>query len=470
MSVVTEQAVSQNIRGERIARLGLFMRRHQGLIAGMQWAIVLCYLVMVVAPVFLPPPSAEARIWGSFTRFTQFMFWGVWWPFVLLSIMVFGRAWCGLLCPEGTVTEWVSQYGLGLGIPRWMKWPGWPFVTFMAIALYGQMISLHQYPRATLLILGGSTVAAVVIGLLYGRGKRVWCRHLCPVCGVFALLAKVAPVHFSVDRAAWDAAPSGTRTSLRHPVNCAPLINIRRMESAAACHMCGRCAGERGAVQLALRSPATEILAAATPETRRKTDSSDRWLAWLLVFGMIGAALGAFQWNVSPWFSAADRAAAVWLSAHGLSWLLRPSGYWWVLTYYPGNGHVFSWLDGGLLIAYVMAEALIVGGWVAGWMRLAAAVCGLPWWRIADVLIFFAGANLFVGSVLLAWSQDSGAVMLPHWAGVACLGLLVLAVLWGAVLAGRLARRRALAILTVLGAGALPLGAWAVEFFVWRTL
>ena len=53
-------------------------------------------------------------------------------------------------------------------------------------------------------MLGGSTVAAVGLGLLYGREKRIWCRYLCPASGVFAVLAKIAPLHYKVDRAAWD--------------------------------------------------------------------------------------------------------------------------------------------------------------------------------------------------------------------------------------------------------------------------
>ncbi|MHB8347921.1 MAG: 4Fe-4S binding protein [Acidiferrobacterales bacterium] len=466
MSVVTEQVASGSVRGDRLARLGIFMRRHQALIVAAQWVVVLGYTVLLIVPVFLPLPANDARIVGNFTRFAQFVFWGIWWPFVIVSIMAFGRAWCGLLCPEGTLTEWVSQYGLGLGIPRWMKWAGWPFVTFMVIALYGQMISLHWYSQPTLLILGGSTVAAIAVGLCYGRGKRVWCRHLCPVCGVFALLAKVAPVHFGVDQTAWDAAPAGSRTSLQHSVNCAPLINIRRMESASECHMCGRCADERRAVQLALRAPSTEILASSALDTGHLVDAPTRWLSRLLVFGMVGAALGAFQWGVSPWFSATRQAAAQWLVAQHILWPLGSPGHWWLLTDYPAAGSVFTWLDGGMLMAYIGVEALVLGTWIIGWMRLAGAAAGLSWQRVAEVLIFFAGINLFVGSGLLAVSQDGAKA---EWIMPAAMALLVLSAVWGVVLAWRMApRRRAITALASLIAVVLPLAAWATEFFVWR--
>ncbi len=450
-----------------LARLGLAMRRHRNAIVAAQWFVVLGYLMLVAVPAFLPLPPDEAHLWNNLTRFAQFMFWGIWWPFVILSIMALGRVWCGVLCPEGALTEWVSRYGLGRGIPRWMKWGGWSFVAFVMTTVFGQMTSVYEYPKPALLILGGSTLAAIAVGLIWGREKRVWCKHLCPVSGVFGLLAKIAPVHFKVDQTAWDAAPAGHRTSRQHVINCAPLINIRRMDSASACHACGRCAGERDAVQLALRSPNAEILGhAGAPEN--KAGEMNDWPARLLVFGMLGVALGAFQWSASPWLVTVKQAAAGWLVDHEVWWPLNEAGHWWLFTYYPEANDVFTWLDGGVLLAYIAAETLVVGGWVWGWLKLAGMLTGLPWQRLSPTLIPFAGTSIFVGLSLLTSSQLAGERVILPWANDARMALLALAALWSANLAWRLAKRNgAVGALGILVAAAFPLAAWGTQFFVW---
>ena len=191
--------------GARLAAFGEWLRRYSRVVGAMQWGIVGAYAFFVAVPAFLPLPADDARWFNSLAVLSQWLFWGLWWPFVILSMFVVGRAWCGLFCPEGTLTEAASRHGLGLAVPRWMKWGGWPFVAFALTTVFGQLVSVYQYPAATLLVLGGSTLAAIGVGLVYGRGKRVWCRHLCPVNGVFAVLSRVAPLHFRVDTAAWTA-------------------------------------------------------------------------------------------------------------------------------------------------------------------------------------------------------------------------------------------------------------------------
>ena len=246
--------VSSSFR-RRVASVGDLLRDHQGAIRRIQWVIVVVYVALLTIPAAMPLPDSSASVFNNLTIAAQFAFWGIWWPFVLVSIPLFGRAWCGLFCPEGALTEWASRHGRGGAIPRWMRWGGWPFVAFSLTTIYGQLVSVYQYPWAAAAVLGGSTIAAIVVGWLYGRNKRVWCKTLCPVNGVFNLLAKLAPWHYGVDAAAWRAPVWRTQS-----VNCAPLLPLRTMQGAGECHMCGRCSDYRGAITLSPRSPEAEIV------------------------------------------------------------------------------------------------------------------------------------------------------------------------------------------------------------------
>ncbi|WP_296000203.1 4Fe-4S binding protein, partial [Rugamonas sp.] len=274
----------------RLAAVGTAMRRHRNWILATQWCVVAFYLALLVLPACMPLPPEDAHLYDNLRLFAQFLFWGIWWPFVMLGTMLFGRVWCGVFCPEGALSELASRHGLGRPIPRWMRWGGWPLLAFICTTVYGQLISVYEYPQAALLILGGSTLAALAVGFVYGRGKRVWCRYLCPANGVFSLLAKIAPIHFRVDQDAWK------RDTARAPaVDCAPLIDIRHMKSASACHACGRCSDHKGAVGLAARSPAAEILAAGDADVKTAE-------ALMLGFGVIGVATAAFNWSASARF------------------------------------------------------------------------------------------------------------------------------------------------------------------------
>lgn len=453
----------------QVQRLGDAMRRHQRLIIGIQWAIVIFYVVLVTVPAFLPLPGSGSSVLNNLTVLAQFMFWGVWWPFVIISMLTLGRVWCGVLCPEGTLTELASRHGLGRPVPRWLKWGGWPFVAFLLTTVYGQLVSVYEYPKAVLLVLGGSTVAAIVVGMIYGRGKRVWCRHLCPVNGVFALLARLAPVHFRVDRDKWDT-DSGPRPA---PVNCAPLVDIRRMKSASQCHMCGRCSGQHGAVAMSLRMPGEEVV-------NLKPSEASAWDARLLVFGIIGTAVGAFQWSSSPWFVALKTSAAEWLMDRDSFTLLQDNAPWWLLTHYPEANDVFTWLDGLGILTYIGAMGLILGSWITVCLYAAGAL--LPgsmkqnacW--LSYALIPLGGLGVFLGlSSLTVTLLKAEGVLMP-WLPQARGTLLVLAALWSLWLSARMIRHltprpaitvQSLVLMAMTAAISGALLPWVFLFYVW---
>jgi polyferredoxin len=448
-----------------IARAGQWLQRNGRAIRLVQWSVVLVYAVLVIVPALLPLPGNSAHIWNNLTVFAQFVFWGIWWPFVLLSMLVLGRAWCGILCPEGALTEFASKYGRGKAIPRWMRWGGWPFVAFGITTIYGQMVSVYQYPKAVMLVLGGSTVAAIGIGLLYGREKRVWCKYLCPVNGVFSLLSRLAPFHFKVSEDAWRRSyHEGEHGHRVIPINCAPLVPLRNMKGNSSCHMCGRCSGHRDAIALSWRSPFDEVVTLGDKQ-------ASAWDTALILFGLLGVAVGGFHWTVSPWFIAIKQNIAAWLIDRNILWPLDANAPWYLFTHYPEQNDAFTWLDGSLVIVYMVATGLVYGTLLT--IALAAATRCLGAWRttrlhhLAQALIPVAGCGVFLGLSATTLSLLRAEHLPLGWASDARLILLALANVASAALAWGVAGRHATGLLRRCAAFACFAFALAIADSAW---
>lgn len=452
-----------------LADAGDWLRRHQHGIRCLQWGIVVFYVVLLIVPATLPLPDAAAHVWNDITLFAQFVFWGVWWPGVLLSMLIFGRLWCGIMCPEGALSETASRHGLGRAVPGWIRWPGWSFVTFVLTTVYGQMVSVYQYPMPALLILGGSTAAAVAVGFLYGRGHRVWCRYLCPVGGVFGLLAKLSPVHYGVDRQRWEASPPNAGRVVR--VACAPMVPLKTMESASPCHMCGRCAGFRNAIELRPRPPGEEVVDVSA-------QTATAWDSLLIISGLMGVAVGAFHWASSPWFVAVKQWLAAWMLGHDVAWPLEQTLPWWVLTNYPSRNDVLTVLDGAVLLGYVAATTLVMTAGVGLSLMLAAHRLGPgPALRrlhhMAQGLLPVAGCGVLLGlSAQTVNLLRAEGLALP-WVNDARTAALAFAGAWSLHLIWRVAGRyrqgveriwaTGLATVSVV-VGTVP---WVLLFWIW---
>lgn len=441
---------------------GNFLRDHASLLRNLQWFLALFYLFLIIVPATLPLPDSTSSILNHLTIFSQFVFWGIWWPFVLVSIVMFGRVWCGWLCPEGMLSEWASERGKGRPIPKWMRWKGWPFVAFSCTTVYGQLISVYQYPLAVLLILGGSTVAAMIIGWRYGRSKRVWCRYLCPVNGVFNLLAKLSPWHFKVDEKAWRS------PSIRiQPINCAPLVPIRHMKGAGDCHMCGRCSQYRGAIALSFRSPEEEII---------EIGDGDCWQTILICFGLMGIALGAFLWSASPWYIVLKQWIASWLINHNILWPLENNAPWFILTNYATVNDAFSWLDGISIILFILGTTCFGGGasYLSLWLIDKSSKVCINLHHLAQSLIPLAGMGVFLGlsTTTITLLENEGLKI--FWINPLRLMLLLASLLWSLRLFLRLLnkqgipRARSITLLLLFVLGLIPFCmAWIFFFLIW---
>lgn len=340
------------------ASLGEFLRRRQDLVRLIQTTVLALYLLLMLGPVLLGPGNSLAE---QLSSAALSLFWSLWWPGVILSMMLVGQVWCGLLCPDGTVTEAVSRHGRGLKPQAWMRREWLPLALFAVVTFASDAADAHATHRGTLVAVGSISLAALAMGLLYGRGRRIWCRYLCPAAGIFSLLSRCAVLHFKVDRAAWDAAVK----PVPKPVECPLLLDVRRLVSNEKCNMCSRCHGHRGAVRLTFRWPGSEILSMTDTEVRL-------WEALGICFVLLG--LG----------SAGAR-------AHGDAWT-------------------------------IIRLALALGGVSTGGLWLTALGNVRKAARLAYGLIPFAGMSLF--AAVLPPGLDCGSVHYIPLAGILWSGVL----------------------------------------------
>lgn len=450
-----------------IYNLGTLMHRHRKLIQSIQWCVVVIYLFLLVIPAFLPLPARQEHILSNLVLFAQFVFWGIWWPFVILSMLVMGRFWCGVFCPEGALAEFTSRtVGRNKSIPRWLKWRSWPTVAFILTTLYGQLISVYDYAEAALLILGGSTLAAMTIGFFFGKGTRVWCRYLCPVNGVFNLLSRLAPISFKTDQAKW-ACYCGDR---QENPNCPPMINIHQLHGVNACHMCARCAGFHNAVALKPRSVMEEVVVYGGDK------NANPWEARLLLFGMIGVAIGAFTWTVSPWFVTFKQAIAEWLVDRNIFWPLDPTAPWWILTNHPANNDSFNWVDGFCVASYILGSGLLFGTFLTLILWAIASIMRSQtlFHHLAQAFLPLAAAGLFLGLTATTIKLLMYDGITFWWLSDARAFILVITTVWSLYLAGRILQKtpqstpRKLVSFVLFAFSCVPIVyAWWLMFWGW---
>ncbi len=134
--------------------------------------------------------------------------------------------------------------------------------------------------------------------------------------------------------------------------------------------------------------------------------------------------------------------------------LLQDNAPWWLLTHYPEANDVFTWLDGALVLAYILG-----GGGLLGPLLAAALLrdARLPWQRLTMALAPLAGISVFLGLSMLTLTHLK-AVHLPlGWVGELRIVIQAQAG-W---------QRRTLAFGALALPAAIMLKIWHTVFFVW---
>jgi len=129
---------------------------------------------------------------------------------------------------------------------------------------------------------------------------------------------------------------------------------------------------------------------------------------------------------------------------------------WWILTDYPDNNDQMSLLDGAVLLLYIGATALVIGGAVSLCLFFATASLGAwspkRYHHLAQSLIPIAGCGVFLGLGGLTVSMLRAEGFALAFIGVLRAFLLAGAACWSIALAWQIAGRATTSVLRRLAA------------------
>lgn len=349
-SYITPRAGLLAFRKRTIELVEKFFVRHRHRFGYVHAAMFLAFVALILVPVFTERAGEHDGPFENYRLFAILILWGVWFPLVFLSVAVTGRSWCGLLCPMGASSEWANRRGLKRAIPRWMKWPGTPVVAFIVVTVWAQTLGARDHAESAAILFGGVMLMAIAIGFVYGRNKRAWCRHMCPIGLLLGVFARLGAVDFRPKR----LLPGGDRWT--EATACPTMIDLKRKTESRHCIECFRCVQPeaKGGLALALRRPGAEV------EAIRHHHPNLAEVMFLFLGA--GVALGGFLWLALDSYQDLRLMVAVAAIKSGWLWI-GEAGPSWLMAVFPDEREVFRWVD-----------FLTIAGYMIGWMVLTAGV------------------------------------------------------------------------------------------------
>lgn len=341
----------------RISRvLESFFLQNRKIINCLHIGMAVVFSSFLIVPVLLDVPGENDGAFDHFTTFSLYMVWTIWFPLVFISVVFTGRSWCGLLCPMGAASEWANKLGPKLAIPKWVQWPGTPVVSFLVVTIWAQTLGARDHAPAMAIIFGTTLFAALALGFLYGRNKRAWCRHMCPIGLALGVYSRLGAIDFIPKR------PKPGNKTWTEKTLCPTMIDLPRKVETRHCIECFQCVRPeaRGGLLLKFRKPGTEI----ENISRHNPNLSEI----MFLFLGTGAALGGFLWLVMDYYQELRQMFGSFIIDQGWYWVAEP-GPIWLMAVYPEEREVFRWLDffliSGFMLFWIAAVAVCLSAFTA---------------------------------------------------------------------------------------------------------
>ncbi len=163
--------------------------------------------------------------------------------------ILFGRYYCGWICPKGIIQEYIFRPQLKVKVPprvdrilKYGKYLMLALLIFFPLFMEAQLFR-HIGPFRVIFNLDGAVYAVAFLGVVLGTSvfiERAYCRYFCPEGGLLALAQILSPHRVRLDT---DACSSCGRCLKVCPVDAIPSVNkcTPKQISRTECITCLEC-------------------------------------------------------------------------------------------------------------------------------------------------------------------------------------------------------------------------------------
>ncbi|WP_440682347.1 4Fe-4S binding protein [Cysteiniphilum halobium] len=334
----------------RLLKIEQFFHRNRGKVKYIQILMFAFFLFLVIVPIYSPNPKAEDTILTSIVLLSQFLFWGVWYGACLFSVILFGRLWCGVLCPLGALSEWVGHLGFKKVIPNWIQWDGWLIIMFVIITIMGQTLDVRDDPAGLARLFLYIFILAIIVGLFFGKNSsRPWCRYFCPIGKILGVVSRIGAIDFRPNRGQLKLAKDK-----KYYVDgrlCPTNYNLPYKVSTNNCITCGACAygKKKSGLGIYWRQPGSEA--------NNILKHHPNWYEVLFILLSPGISAGGFLWLILHQYQQLRNVVGDWFLDKNYLWIFNHAPVW--ISSQRWNQH-YNWLDVGMITFYMMSYAIVV--------------------------------------------------------------------------------------------------------------
>lgn len=259
-----------------VDRLG----RHPWFPGALRWLSV-PGLLLVTAVAFWGPPRDNLG---------NLLVWGLWWPWLLLSVVLGARSWCSY-CPLEALGGWAARWRRPQNPPRWLQrfGPWLAMAGFLAILITELAADMLAIPRHTGWLLLSLLAATLVIDQLLG--PRSWCKFLCPLGRMISLFSKISLVELHSNN---NVCSSQCQVDDCIKVKKCPMgLHPTAVNTSDHCIFCGSCVRHcpHHAIRLDLRPPTQGLL------QRSRRSWGPPLFSLTLLAGVIAALVVPAPWD-----------------------------------------------------------------------------------------------------------------------------------------------------------------------------